>query len=141
VDDLGEACVFALEHWSPAPGELTYLNVGTGMDLSICELAEAVATPTGYQGPIECDSSKPDGSPKRQPDVRRMAALGWRVRIPLEEGLTNTVAFYRYALQEQAFAADVSFNPLCPQPAAQDLGPPQPAAADATGSAALSDAG
>ena len=84
VDDLGEACVFALEHWSPAPGELTYWNVGTGLDLSIRELAEAVAAATGYQGAIEWDSSKPDGTPKKQLDVsplRRWAgvpASPWR---------------------------------------------------------------
>ena len=49
VDDLGEACVFALEHWSPAQGELNYLNVGTGVDLSIRELAETLAVATGYK--------------------------------------------------------------------------------------------
>jgi GDP-L-fucose synthase len=50
VDNLGEACVFAMEHWSPAPGELSYLNVGTCVDLNIRELAEAVATATGSPG-------------------------------------------------------------------------------------------
>ncbi|QBE67836.1 GDP-L-fucose synthetase [Synechococcus sp. WH 8101] len=95
VDDLGEACVFALEHWSPALGELTYLNVGTGKDLSIRELAEAVATATGYQGAIHWDSSKPDGTPKKQLDVTRLAALGWRARISLAEGLASTVALFR----------------------------------------------
>ena len=66
VDDLGEACVFALEHWSPKPGELTYLNVGTGIDLSIRKLAESVANATGYGGHIIWDSTKPDGTPKTQ---------------------------------------------------------------------------
>jgi GDP-L-fucose synthase len=99
--DLGEACVFALEHWSPAPGELTYLNVGTGVDLSIRELAEAVATATGYQGAIHWDSSKPDGTPKKQLDVSRLAALGWRARIPLAEGLASTVALFRQELVQQ----------------------------------------
>jgi GDP-L-fucose synthase len=101
VDDLGKACVFALENWSPAPGELTYLNVGTGVDLSIRELAEAVATATGYQGAIEWDSSQPDGTPKKQLDVSRMAALGWRARIPLVEGLASTVALFREELAQQ----------------------------------------
>ena len=101
VDDLGEACVFALEHWSPAPGELTYLNVGTGVDLSIRELAEAVATATGYQGTIEWDGSKPDGTPKKQLDISRLAALGWHPRIPLEEGLANTVELFRQELDQQ----------------------------------------
>lgn len=75
--------MFTLEYWSPAPGELTYLNVGTGVDLSISELAEGVATATGYQGAIEWDSSKPDGTPKKQLDVSRLATLGRRARIPL----------------------------------------------------------
>jgi GDP-L-fucose synthase len=101
VDDLGEACVFALENWSPAPGELTYLNVGSGKDLSIRELAEAVAEATGYQGAIEWDSSKPDGTPKKQLDVSRLAALGWRARIPLAEGLTRTVVLFREELAHQ----------------------------------------
>jgi GDP-L-fucose synthase len=101
VDDLGEACVFALEHWSPAPGELTYLNVGIGVDLSIRELAEAVAMATGYQGAINWDSNNPDGTPKKQLDVSRLAALGWRARIPLAEGLASTVALFREELAQQ----------------------------------------
>jgi GDP-L-fucose synthase len=94
VDDLGEACVFALEHWQPGPEEQQYLNVGTGLDLTIRELAEAVAAATGFRGTILWDSSKPDGTPKKQLDVSRLAALGWRARIPLEQGLAQTVADY-----------------------------------------------
>ena len=101
VDDLGEACLYALEHWSPAPGELTYLNVGTGLDLTIRELATAVATATGYKGQILWDSTKPDGTPKKQLDVSRLAALGWRARIPLAEGLASTVALFRQELAHQ----------------------------------------
>jgi len=67
VDDLGEACVFALERWQPGPEELPFLNVGTGVDLTI-------------------------GTPKKQLDVGRLAELGWRARIPLAEGLASTVA-------------------------------------------------
>ena len=92
VDDLGEACVFALEQWQPGPEELQFLNVGTGVDLTIRELAEAVAAATGYQGEIHWDTSKPDGTPKKQLDVSRLAALGWTARIPLAEGLASTVA-------------------------------------------------
>ncbi len=93
--------MFALEHWSPAPGELTYLNVGTGKDLSIRELADAVATSMDFQGAIEWDSSKPDGTPKKQLDVSRLAALGWRARIPLAKGLASTVALFREELAQQ----------------------------------------
>ncbi|WP_186595973.1 GDP-L-fucose synthase [Synechococcus sp. PROS-7-1] len=96
ADDLGEACVFALEHWSTlgsnAPcddqGEpLAFLNVGTGIDLSIRELAEQVAATVGFQGAIHWDTSKPDGTPKKQLNVSRLSQLGWRARIALSEGL------------------------------------------------------
>jgi len=111
VDDLGEACVFALEHWSPAGAEapldaagapLPFLNVGTGVDLTIRELAETVAAATGFRGEIHWDASKPDGTPKKQLDVSRLAALGWRARIPLAEGLVNTVADFRQGLDNGA---------------------------------------
>ena len=100
VDDLGEACVFALEQWQPGADELQFLNVGTGVDLSIRELAEAVAEATGFQGEIVWDTSKPDGTPKKQLDVSRLAALGWRARIPLAEGLRSTVVLFRQQLQD-----------------------------------------
>jgi GDP-L-fucose synthase len=101
VDDLGEACVFALEHWDPAAADapcdadgqpLPFLNVGTGVDLTIRELAEAVAGATGFEGEILWDTSKPDGTPRKQLDVSRLAGLGWQARIPLAEGLVSTVA-------------------------------------------------
>ena len=98
VDDLGEACVFALEHWHPQADEPTFLNVGTGVDLSIRELAEAVAQATGFDGTIKWDSTKPDGTPKKQLDVSRLASLGWRARISLAEGLVDTVSLFREQL-------------------------------------------
>ena len=101
VDDLGEACVFALEQWQPGPDELQHLNVGTGVDLSIRELAQAVAAATGFAGQIHWDSSKPDGTPRKQLDVSRLAALGWRARIPLAEGLASTVAEFRDQFSQQ----------------------------------------
>jgi GDP-L-fucose synthase len=101
VDDLGEACVFALEHWQPGPEEQQFLNVGTGVDLTIRELAEAVAAATGFSGEILWDASKPDGTPKKQLDVSRLAELGWRARIPLVEGLRSTVVQFRDGLQQQ----------------------------------------
>ena len=96
ADDLGEACVFALEHWSTlasdAPKDdqgvpLAFLNVGTGIDLSIRQLAEQVAQAVGYRGSICWDTSKPDGTPKKQLNVSRLSQLGWRARIALSEGL------------------------------------------------------
>jgi len=101
VDDLGEACVFALEQWQPTADQLQHLNVGTGVDLTIRELAEAVAEATGFRGTIAWDASKPDGTPKKQLDVSRLAALGWRARIPLCEGLRDTVRLFREQLDQQ----------------------------------------
>ena len=98
VDDLGEACVFVLEHWQPQADEPTFLNVGTGLDLSIRDLAEAVAQATGFNGTIDWDTTKPDGTPKKQLDVSRLASLGWRARISLSEGLVNTVSLFREQL-------------------------------------------
>ena len=100
VDDLGEACVFALEHWQPGADDQQFLNVGTGVDLTIRELAEAVAAATGFTGEILWDASKPDGTPKKQLDVSRLAALGWRARIPLVEGLRSTVGLFRDQLRQ-----------------------------------------
>ena len=96
VDDLGNACVFALENWSAldknAPtddqGEpLAFLNVGIGVDLTIKDLAEQIAAVVGFEGTIEWDTSKQDGTPKKQLEVSRMKELGWNSRIPLVEGL------------------------------------------------------
>jgi GDP-L-fucose synthase len=96
VDDLGKACVFALENWSAlssdAPRDdqgqpLAFLNVGTGVDLTIKKLAEQSAAVVGFEGTIEWDSSKPDGTPKKQLDVSRMQGLGWSAQIRLAQGL------------------------------------------------------
>ena len=102
VDDLGDACVFGLERWSPAKDELSYLNVGTGVDLSIRELAKAVATATGFHGDICWDSSKPDGTPKKQLDVSRMSEIGWTAQIELAEGIASTVALFREQLSRKS---------------------------------------
>ena len=71
------------------------------MDLTIGALAEAVAEATGYGGEILWDTSKPDGTPRKQLDVSRLAALGWRARIPLAQGLASTVAEFRQQLSHQ----------------------------------------
>jgi GDP-L-fucose synthase len=72
------------------------------VDLTIRELAEQVAAATGYQGQILWNTNKPDGTPKKQLDVSRLAALGWRARIPLVEGLGSTVADFRQGLSSGA---------------------------------------
>jgi len=102
ADDLGEACVFSLEKWKPAIDEIPFLNVGIGVDLSILELAEAVASATGFKGNICWDNSKPDGAYKKQLDVSRLSSLGWRARIPLSEGLASTVMLFRELISQMA---------------------------------------
>ncbi len=96
VDDLGHACVFALEKWSALAGDapkddqgnpLAFLNVGTGVDLTIKELAEQIAEVVGFSGEIQWDISKPDGTPKKQLEISRMAGLGWSAQISLAQGL------------------------------------------------------
>jgi GDP-L-fucose synthase len=71
------------------------------VDLMIRELAEAVAVATSFQGEIHWDASKPDGTPKKQLDVSRLADLGWQARIPLAEGLLSTLAQFREDLNQQ----------------------------------------
>ncbi|MFO7628917.1 MAG: GDP-L-fucose synthase [Prochlorococcaceae cyanobacterium] len=108
VDDLAAAALFCLEHWDPAaPGApsddagsaLEFLNVGSGSDLTIAELAAMVASATGFKGAIHWDSSQPDGTPRKLLDVSRLAGLGWRASIPLEQGLAATAALFQ---QQQA---------------------------------------
>jgi GDP-L-fucose synthase len=83
VDDLADACVHLMEHgWD---GEL--VNIGTGEDVTIRELAETVMRVVGFEGRIVFDASKPDGTPRKLLDVSRLAALGWRARTPLEDGI------------------------------------------------------
>ncbi len=104
ADDLGEACVHALEVYAPDPQDpMQHLNVGTGVDLPIGELAQLVATTVGYQGEITWDRSRPDGTPKKQLDVSRIEATGWRARIPLDQGLGSTYAdFLTMTVRAQA---------------------------------------
>ncbi|MCX5932737.1 MAG: GDP-L-fucose synthase [Cyanobacteria bacterium] len=94
ADDLAAAVLFCLERWRPAADDLPFLNVGTGLDLSIHELAEQVAATVGYRGTIIWDSSKPDGTPRKLLDVSRLTELGWQARIPLAEGLASTYAHW-----------------------------------------------
>jgi GDP-L-fucose synthase len=94
VDDLAAAALFCLEHWQPAADDLQFLNVGTGSDLPIRDLAALVADAVGFRGSLEWDTTKPDGTPRKLLDVGRLKALGWSATIPLEEGLRATVNDY-----------------------------------------------
>ena len=93
VDDLAQAVVVASEKYDSS----LHLNVGTGEDLSIKELASVVAKSAGFSGEIEWDSSKPDGTPRKVLDVSRIKALGWKPTITLEEGVASTIAWYKAA--------------------------------------------
>ena len=87
---MAEACVFLME--SDAPAEL--LNVGTGVDVTIAEVAALVREGVGNEGEIVFDRSKPDGTPRKLLDVGRLAALGWRSRIGLRDGLAQTYEWF-----------------------------------------------
>lgn len=91
VDDLAKAIVLASEKYDSNVA----LNVGTGEDLSIFELAQKVADAAGFAGNIEWDTSKPDGTPRKVLDVSRIKAFGWSPTITLEEGIASTVAWYK----------------------------------------------
>ena len=104
VDDLAKACRFVLEKWDPndkfAPKDkvgnpLFYLNVGTGKDLSIRELANKIALEVGFEGEIKWDISKPDGTPKKLLDISRIESLGWKPNISLDEGIKTTVKLFK----------------------------------------------
>ena len=93
VDDLAQAVVLASEQYDSSQ----HLNVGTGEDLSIKELAQKVADAARFTGEIEWDSTKPDGTPRKVLDVSRIKALGWKPTITLEEGIASTIAWYKEA--------------------------------------------
>ncbi len=104
VDDLAEASIFALEKWDPtkdnAPlddsGEpLTWMNVGTGEDISIKTLANMIADITSFEGEIIWDKDKPDGTFQKLLDVSKLRELGWNAKINLSEGLKKTYADYK----------------------------------------------
>ena len=110
VDDLGEACVFALQKWSvnshDSPCDvfgqpLPFLNVGIGTDLTIRELAKQIAEVVGFEGRIDWDTSKPDGTPQKKLDVIRLQKMGWSASIPLEQGLQ-----FAYQDFQQSLAGD-----------------------------------
>jgi GDP-L-fucose synthase len=90
VDDLADAILFLMQNYDSPE----IVNVGTGEDLTIRELAETIARIAGFQGRMVLDTSKPDGTPRKLLDVSRINALGWKARIPLEEGIAETYRWY-----------------------------------------------
>ncbi|CAO3441230.1 GDP-L-fucose synthase [Azospirillum endophyticum] len=104
ADDLADALVYLAKHYSDEP----HINVGTGQEVSIRELAELVAAVVGYQGGFSYDTSKPDGSPRKLLDVSRMAALGWNAPTSLRDGFAKT---YRWYLERLGSDADLRGQP------------------------------
>ncbi len=101
VDDLADAALFLMLHYD---GE-EIVNVGTGEDVTIRELAELIGSITGFKGPLAFDASKPDGTPRKLLDVSRLNALGWKARIPLADGIRSTYQWYLSNVAERQSAA------------------------------------
>jgi GDP-L-fucose synthase len=93
VEDLAKASVFAMEKIEPRDGQ-DWINVGTGKDISISELVGYLAEIIGYDGKIEYDNSKPDGTPRKLMDVSKINELGWRHKIEIQDGLKRTWEWY-----------------------------------------------
>lgn len=91
ADDMADACLHLLEHYD-GPDQV---NVGSGTDTTIREIAETVASVVGYTGDTQWDTTKPDGTPQKLLDVSKLAQSGWTSTIGLREGLARTVAWYR----------------------------------------------
>jgi GDP-L-fucose synthase len=99
VDDMAAASVHVMNldaaTWQAnTQPMLSHINVGTGVDCTIRELAETVAQVTGFKGQLVFDSAKPDGTPRKLMDVSRLAALGWRASISLEDGLCDAYSWF-----------------------------------------------
>jgi GDP-L-fucose synthase len=99
VDDMAAASIHVMEldpeaYWSAASPMLSHINVGSGQDCTIAELAQLVAEVTGFGGNIEFDPSKPDGTPRKLLDVSRLQALGWSAGIGLSDGLKDAYAWF-----------------------------------------------
>ena len=104
VDDLADACLYVMENWDPDNEQnlelsngkpLYYLNVGTGKDITIRDLAQKIALATNYSGKIIWDESKPDGTPKKLLDISRINKLGWKPKIKFEDGLLMEIKRFR----------------------------------------------
>jgi len=98
VDDLSEAIVFLLENINAddiySKG-ISQINIGTGEDLTINELAEIIKNITGYKGNIKYDNSKPDGTPRKLMDVNRIHTLGWKHKTDLKDGIKKSYEYFK----------------------------------------------
>lgn len=99
VDDMADACVFVMgldaeTYRTNTQPLLSHVNVGTGQDVTITELAQTMKAVTGFRGKICFDASKPDGTPRKLLDVSRLNRMGWRAKIPLQDGLRETYDWF-----------------------------------------------
>jgi len=100
ADDLADACVYLMKYYNDkAP-----VNVGVGEDISIIQLAELIKELVGFKGRIVLDATKPDGTPRKILDVRKLHSLGWRHKISLKEGLHQVYEDYKTTIQVKSFA-------------------------------------
>jgi GDP-L-fucose synthase len=90
VDDLASACIHLIDTYSSAD----IVNIGTGVDITIKELAHMIADIVGWKGQIHWDATKPDGTPRKLCDVSRLTSLGYTARIPLEKGLVSAIDWF-----------------------------------------------
>jgi nucleoside-diphosphate-sugar epimerase len=107
VDDMAEASLFVLDldkqrYEAETDTMLSHINVGTGHDVSILEVAKIIAQVTGFKGKITCDTSKPDGTMRKLMDVSRLERMGWSAQIELRDGLERTYAWYKDQLASGA---------------------------------------
>ncbi len=100
ADDLADASIYLMKHYN----DRTPINVGVGEDISILQLAELIKELVGYNGRIVLDATKPDGTPRKILDVRKLHALGWRHKISLKEGLHQVYEDYKSTIQEKSVA-------------------------------------
>jgi GDP-L-fucose synthase len=101
VDDMADASVHVMNleagsYQANTQPMLSHINVGTGVDCTIRELAETIARVTGFEGRLVFDSSKPDGTPRKLMDVSRLKSLGWQASISLEDGLASAYEWFRH---------------------------------------------
>lgn len=95
VDDLAEACYFLMENYNDS----TLINIGTGEDVTIKELAELIKEIVGFEGELRFNTTKPDGTPRKLMDVTKLTNLGWKYKIKLTEGIEATYRLYKNAIQ------------------------------------------
>ncbi len=90
VDDMADACIFLMNHYN----DNEIINIGTGEDVTIVEVAQLIKEIVGYDGALSFDVSKPDGTPRKLLDVSKIHALGWKAKVPLKVGLSKTIEWY-----------------------------------------------